>query len=343
LEYQYLGKTGIQVSRLCFGTMSFGGDADEATSAALYRRCREEGINFFDCANSYAGGRSEEILGKLAAGNRDELILTSKVYFPTSADINASGATRRHILRAVEASLKRLQTDYLDVYFIHHFDEVTPLEETLRALDDLVHQGKVLYPGASNFAAWQIMKALGISAKEGLAQFAVIQPMYNLVKRMAEVEILPMDESERQGVISYSALGGGLLTGKYTGAASPKEGRFLVNKAYQERYNEQWIHETALRFSAFARERGFDPAGLAVAWVAAHPAITAPIIGARSLNQLEGSLKSIEIDLTPELRAEISALSIEPANATDRIDERTPATFSIRTKKGLYGTQTDRH
>ena len=147
MEYRFLGKTGVKVSKLCFGTMSFGGEADEDTSAALFHRCREVGINFFDCANTYAGGRSEEILGRLAAGHRDELILTSKVYFPIGPDVNAGGATRKHILRSIEASLKRLDTDYLDVYFIHHFDEVTPLEETLRALDDLVHQGKVLYPG----------------------------------------------------------------------------------------------------------------------------------------------------------------------------------------------------
>jgi aryl-alcohol dehydrogenase-like predicted oxidoreductase len=341
MEYRYLGKTGIRVSKLCLGTMMMGSEADEETSKALFQRCREVGINFFDCANTYAGGRSEEILGKLAAGNRDELVLTSKVYFPTGSDINEVGATRKHILRSVERSLRRLQTDYLDVYFIHHFDEVTPLEETLRALDDLVRQGKILYPGASNFAAWQVMKALGISAKEGWAPFEVIQPMYNLVKRQAEVEILPMAESEQLGVICYSPLGGGLLTGKYAGS-QPDTGRFLVNKAYQARYGEDWIHEAAARFSSFARERGYDPAGLAVAWVASHPAVTAPIVGARSLQQLEGSLKAAEIEITLELRAEISALSIEPPLATDRADERGPDTFSVRTRKGSYGTQSDR-
>lgn len=343
MEYRYLGKTGIRVSKLCFGTMSFGGDADEETSGLLYRRCRDVGINFFDCANGYAGGLSEEILGKLTAGDRHELILTSKVYFPTGADVNAGGATRKHILRSIETSLKRMRTDHLDIYFIHHFDEVTPLEETLRALDDLVHQGKVLYTGASNFAAWQVMKALGISENKNLAPFAVLQPMYSLVKRMAEVEILPMAEAEGLGVISYSPLGGGLLTGKYAGGSQPDVGRFLANKAYQARYNETWIQETTARFNTFARERGFDLAGLAVAWAGAHPGVTAPIIGARSLSQLEGSLKSLDISMTPELRAEISALSIEPANATDRIDERTPDSFTLRTRKSTYGTSTDRH
>jgi aryl-alcohol dehydrogenase-like predicted oxidoreductase len=343
MQYRYLGNTGVQVSMLCLGTMLFGGESNEAESAAIYKRCREQGINFFDCADVYMGGRSEEILGRLVAGHRDELVLTSKTYFPASEDINASGATRKHILRSIEGSLKRLSTEYIDIYFIHHFDEVTPLEETLRALDDLVRQGKVLYLGASNFAAWQVMKGLGISAKNSLAPFAVLQPMYSLVKRQVEVELLPMAEAEGLGVISYSPLGGGLLTGKYAGEQKPDVGRLLANKAYQLRYGDDWMRETAAGFSAFARERGYDPAGLAVAWVASHPAITAPIIGARSLQQLEGSLIALQIDMTPELRREISGLSIEPPLATDRTDERGPHTYTIRTRKGTYGTQSDRH
>jgi aryl-alcohol dehydrogenase-like predicted oxidoreductase len=330
MQFRFLGNTGLKVSMLCFGTMMFGGDADEETSAALFKRCREAGINFFDCADVYENGRSEEILGRLASGSRDELILTSKVYFPTGQDVNATGATRKHILRSVEASLKRLQTDYLDVYFIHHFDDTTPLEETIRTLDDLVRQGKVLHLGASNFAAWQVMKALGISAKMGWAPFQVLQPMYNLVKRQAEVEILPMAESEKLGVIVYSPLGGGLLTGKYAAQNQPEQGRFLTSKAYQRRYGEDWMQDTAARFSAFAKERGLSPAGLAVAWVAGHPGVTAPIIGARNVDQLEGSLQAAEIEMTPELRAEISALSIEPPLATDRTDERGEDTFAVR-------------
>ncbi|GIK43041.1 MAG: aldo/keto reductase [Chloroflexota bacterium] len=322
MEYKFLGNTGVQVSPLCFGTMSFGGDADEATSAAMFRRCREAGINFFDCANVYQKGVSEEILGRLMAGCRDELVITSKVYYPMSDEVNARGASRRHIVAAVEASLRRLQTDRLDLYFIHHFDEHTPLEETLRVLDDLVQQGKILYPAASNFAAWQVARALGISAKEGWARFECLQPMYNLVKRQAEVEILPLAQSEKLGVIPYSPLGGGLLTGKYGPARRPEAGRLVENEMYQTRYGSQWVYEVAERFTSFAQERGFEPASLAVAWVAGHPAVTAPIIGARSVAQLEGSLKALEIKLTPELRAEISALSPEPAVATDRDEER---------------------
>jgi aryl-alcohol dehydrogenase-like predicted oxidoreductase len=312
------------------GTMSFGGDADEATSAAMFHRCREVGINFFDCANVYQGGRSEEILGQLIADCRDEVIVTTKFFFPTGQDVNARGASRRHIMAAVEASLKRLKTDHVDVYFMHRFDGRTPLEETLRALDDLVRQGKILYPAASNFAAWQVAKALGISAREGWARFECLQPMYNLVKRQAEVEILPMALSEKVGVISYSPLGGGLLTGKYGLSRRPESGRLVENEMYQVRYGADWIYQVAQRFSDFAGERGVAPAGLAVAWVASHPAITAPIIGARSVAQLEGSLKALEIEMTPQLWAEISALSPEPPPATDRNEERTPFNFGVR-------------
>ena len=330
MEYRSLGKTGVQVSALCFGTMSFGGDADEAMSAAMFHRCREVGINFFDCANVYQSGRSEEILGKLMAGSRDELVITSKVYFPMGEDVNARGATRKHIMTAVHASLKRLNTHYLDVYFIHRFDEGTPIEETVRVLDDLVRQGKILYAAASNFAAWQVAKALGISAREGLARFEVIQPMYNLVKRQAEVEILPMALSEQVGVIPYSPLGGGLLTGKYGKERRPESGRLMANNMYQMRYGAEWVYDVAETFTDFAQERGFDPAALAVAWVGSHPAVTAPIIGARNLEQLEGSLNSMNIRMTAELRAEISALSPEPPPATDRNEERTEHSFGKR-------------
>lgn len=330
MEYRFLGKTGVQVSKLCMGTMSFGGDADEATSAAMFHRCREVGINFFDCANVYQGGRSEEILGELITDCRDELIITSKFFFPMGQDVNARGASRRHMMAAVEASLKRLKTDYIDVYFIHRFDGQTSLEETLRALDDLVRQGKILYPAASNFAAWQVAKALGISAREGWARFECLQPMYNLVKRQVEVEILPMALSEKVGVISYSPLGGGLLTGKYGLSRRPESGRLVENEMYQARYGADWVYQVAERFSDFARQRDLEPASLAVAWVAGHPAITAPIIGARSVAQLEGSLKALEIEMTPQLRAEISALAPEPPPATDRNEERTSVNFGVR-------------
>ena len=333
MEYKSLGSTGVMVSPLCFGTMSFGGDADESTSAEMYKECRDTGINFFDCANVYAGGRSEEILGKLIHNHRDEVVITSKVYFPTGPDVNARGSTRRNLMNAVEASLKRLNTECIDVYFLHRFDDNTPLEETLRALDDLVSQGKILYPAASNFAAWQVSKALGISANHGWAKIACLQPMYNLVKRTAEIEILPMAKAENIGVIPYSPLGGGLLTGKYGVDRKPASGRLVGNQMYQTRYGDAWVYEVADAFANFAKEQGYSPVALAVAWVGGNPGVTAPIIGARNVDQLNGSLGALNINMTPDLWAQISALSPEPPPATDRNEERTSFNFATKLTK----------
>jgi aryl-alcohol dehydrogenase-like predicted oxidoreductase len=322
VNYRVLGRTGVQVSQLCFGTMSFGGDADEATSAAMYRACREAGINFFDTADQYNKGRSEEILGALASGHRDELVIATKCFNPTGTDVNARGNSRRHVIRALEASLKRLRTDRVEILYLHQQDPLTPLEESMRALEDLVRAGKVLYPGLSNHAAWQTQKALDLQVAHGWARLQVIQPMYNLVKRQAEVEILPMAQANGTGVAPYSPTGGGLLTGKY---AERQTGRLSTNKMYEARYGEPWMHEVAAKFVAFCRERGLHPVSLAVAWVASHPAVTAAIIGARNVEQLRASLDSVKIEMTPELRAGIAALSRTPPPATDRLEEQKKA------------------
>jgi aryl-alcohol dehydrogenase-like predicted oxidoreductase len=322
MEYRVLGRTGVRVSRLCFGTMSFGGDADEASSAAMYRACREAGINFFDTADQYNKGRSEEILGQLARGHRDELVIATKCFNPSGNDVNARGGSRRHISRAIEASLKRLQTDRVDVLFLHQQDVLTPLEETLRAMEDLVRAGKVLYPGLSNHSAWQTQRALDLQERQAWARLQVIEPMYSLVKRQAEVEILPMAEANGVAVVPYSPAGGGLLSGKY--ADKSAQGRIVANKMYQDRYGEAWMHEVAARFAEFCRQRGFHPMSAAVAWVGAHPAVTAPIIGARNVEQLKASLDSVTIPMTPELRSELAALSRTPPPATDRSEEQKP-------------------
>lgn len=280
MQYVTVGATGVRVLPLCFGTMSFGAEADEQTSAEMFHRVREVGVNFFDTADVYAGGASEEILGRLIADCRDEVVLTSKVFWPTSSDVNARGLSRRHIVRGVEASLRRLDTDWIDFYFVHDVDPATPVEETLRVLDDLQRQGKILYPAVSNWAAWQIATALGVSAREGLAKFSLVEPMYNLLRRQAEVEILPLAQAENLGVITYSPLAAGMLTGKY----------------------------------------GVKPATLALAWVAAHPGVTAPIVGARNLAQLEDSLAALDVEVPAELRTQVSQLSPTPAPATDRTE-----------------------
>lgn len=322
MEFKTLGATGLQVSALCYGTMSFGGDADEAESKKMFAACRDKGINFFDCANAYSRGKAESILGKLMASERDDLIITTKCFNPMSDDINSRGANRRNILSAVEASLKRLNTDRVEVLFMHRWDSVVPLEETLRALEKLVADGKVLYLGASNYSAWQVAKGLGISEKMGWPRFDVIQPMYSMVKRQAESEIFPQAMAENLGVMTYSPVGGGLLSGKYGPDKRPDQGRLMSNKEYTARYGEDWVFETAGKFTELAKSKGVHPVSLAVAWAAAHPAVTCPIIGARSLEQLQPSLESTEIEMTPELHAEIAALGRTPPPATDRLEEQ---------------------
>jgi aryl-alcohol dehydrogenase-like predicted oxidoreductase len=319
MKHKHLGRTGISVSELCFGTMSFGGDADEATSAALYKEVRDAGINFFDCANEYNKGKSEEILGRLAKGHRDDLVLTTKCFNPTGPDINARGASRRHVVQAVEASLKRLQTDRIDVLFLHRFDPVTPIDEAMRALEDMVRAGKVIYPAVSNWAAWQTQRAVDIQERYNWARLQVVQPMYNLVKRQAEVEILPMAQANGIGVIPYSPAAAGLLSGKYFGQAS---GRLKTNKMYEARYGDKWMFEIAEKYVAFCKHRDLHPVSTAIAWVGAHPAVTAPIIGARNVEQLKDSLAAVKVDMTPQLRTEIGDLSRTPPPATDRSEEQ---------------------
>ncbi len=322
MEYRELGRTGVKVSQLCFGTMSFGGDADEAEASRMFNACRDKGINFFDCADGYSRGESEKILGRLTKSSRDELVMTSKCFVPMADDINAQGANRRHILRAVESSLNRLGTDRLDVLFMHRWDPVVPLEETLRALEKLVADGKVLYLGASNYAAWQVALGLGISEKNGWSRFDVIQPMYSLVKRQAETEIFPLAQEKGLGVITYSPVGGGLLSGKYGRQRRPDAGRLVSNEEYTHRYGEEWVFEAAEDFANYAKSRNIHPVTLAVAWAAAHPAVTCPIIGARSLDQLTPSLKASDTLVSDEMYRDISALARTPPPATDRLEEQ---------------------
>ena len=319
MERRPLGRTGVTVSRLCLGTMAFGGHADAAESARIYAAARDAGIDFLDCADVYNGGRAEEILGRLMAHERDELVVATKLAMGPEKP-NAKGASRRRIRACVAASLRRLATDRIDLIYLHRFDPLTPLEEQLRGLEDAMRAGDVLHVGASNFAAWQVAKALGISAARGWGRFEAIQPMYNLLKRQAEVELLPMAESEGLGVMPYSPAAGGLLSGRYR--ATDAAGRLTENPTYVRRYAPDWMRAAAADFAALAEARGLHPMALAVAWVAAHPAVTAPILGARSAEQLAPSLGAVEIAMTPELRAEIAALSPEPAPATDRLEEK---------------------
>jgi len=320
MKYKLLGRTGVQVSQLCFGTMSFGGDADEATSSEMFNAVRDAGINFFDTADQYNKGKSEEILGKLMRGSREDLVIATKTFNPTGTELNAKGNSRRHLTRALEASLKRLQTDRVEILYLHMHDPLVPVDEAMRALEDAVRAGKVLYPALSNWAAWQVQQALGVQEAHLWARIQAIQPMYNLVKRQAEVEILPMAAANGVSVFPYSPAAAGLLSGKYSGKSG--QGRLVANKMYTARYGEEWAHEVADKFVAFCKQRGMHPVSAAVAWVGAHPAVTAPIIGARSVQQLQASLDSTKIEMSAALWNEMAALSRTPPPATDRLEEQ---------------------
>lgn len=322
MKYIRLGTTGVQVSELCLGTMTFGKEADRRASRAIYRRCREAGINFFDCANVYSSGEAERILGDLVTGERSQIVLASKVGSSMGDGPNRDGLSRRHILQECEESLRRLNTDWLDIYFAHRFDPLVPVEESLRAFDTLVQQGKVRYVGVSNWAAWQIAGALGVGALKGFQPIRVIQPMYNLVKRQAEVELLPLAQAAGLGVVVYNPLGGGVLTGKYGLAPDEAAGRLAENAMYRKRYAETWMFEAAQGLKTLGEESGVAPASLAVAWVLQHPAVTCPIIGARSVEQLEPTLKAPEIQLTAEMYRRLSALAPSPPPATDRSEDK---------------------
>lgn len=321
MKYKFLGKTGIQVSGLCMGTMTFGSDASKEESIKMFQLCRDNGINFFDCANKYSDGEAEKILGECLKNCRDEIILTTKGTARVGKEINDVGSSRKHLMLEVEKSLKRLDTEYIDIYFIHYFDDATSMESTLRFLDDVVRQGKVLYTGLSNWAAWQIMKSIHISEMNNLASIDCIQPMYSLIKRQAEVEILPLARDQRLGVLSYSPLGSGVLTGKYTDISTSQSARLTDKDYYNKRYKDPHYFEVAQKFKDFAEKSGYDTSALAISWAMNHPAVTSAIIGARNSEQLHSSLKAIDINMTDELRQGISELSATPSPAHDRLEE----------------------
>lgn len=326
MEYRILGRTGVKVSQLGFGTMNFAAGVDEATAQQLFNRCLEKGINLFDTANIYGedrNGAAERMLGKVMKGHRDDVIIIDKVGNPKwNKPFNDGGLSRLYIRKEVENSLKNLDTDHIDFYMIHHTDPNTPMVETLRVLDDLKQQGKIVYAAASNVAAWEIALALGTSAKEGLGRFELIEPMYNLVKRQAEVEILPLCQDQKLGVVTYSPLAAGLLTGKYRGGTLHGQGRIATSARYSGRYVDEQNFRIADAFCDYAKKHGYEPVALAIAWCMSHPAVTAPLIGAKSVTQLDLAISAIDVAMTQELRDEISALSIDPPSATDRSEEK---------------------
>ncbi len=302
--------SGLPVSSFSFGTMQFGGKADADQSREMYDASRAAGINFFDTAYVYTEGRSETLLGQFAKHERDDLVIATKC-----ASVGGSGSA--NIRAQFDESRTRLGMDTVDIFYLHKWDEDTPLEESIAALAELREAGLFRYIGVSNFSAWQTMKAACIAQNLGI-RIDILQPMYNLVKRQAEVEILPMAISEGFNVAPYSPLGGGLLTGKY---ASGLGGRLLDDQYYKTRYGVEWMHETANNLSELAAEVGVSPITLAVSWVAQHKGITQPIISGRSAEQLRPSLDAIDYSMSDDLYKRITDLSVQPAPATDRLEE----------------------
>ena len=316
MQYRYFGRTGMKVSALCLGTMTFGNESDEKTAHALLDRFWDAGGNFIDTANMYQMGLSEEITGRWIKHHRQDLVLATKFRFRMSDQPNDIGASRYTIMRAVEDSLRRLQVDAIDLYQIHCWDPATPLEETLRALDDLVHQGKVRYLGASNFAGWQLAQALGISERLGLARFDCLQPQYSLIERGIEYELVPLCLDQNIAMIPWSPLGGGFLTGKYSRAERPDGSRLSrdipdsspLENIWGKRATERnWAVLDIVRELATVHE--VTPAQVAIAWTLAQPGVTSTIIGARHVGQLEDNLGALGITLSKDDLARLDAAS----------------------------------
>jgi 1-deoxyxylulose-5-phosphate synthase len=322
MDHARLGRTGLQVSRLCLGTMTFGLQSEESTAVAILDRAAEGGIDFLDTSDAYplggdlsTRGITEEILGRWLRGKRDRFIVATKCFAPTGPAPFDAGNSRKHILAAVDASLQRLQTDYIDLYQLHGYDQATPIDETLSALDDLVHAGKVRYIGCSNFLTYQLVRAIGRSETLRLARFDSVQPRYNLLFRQIEREMLPFCREEGVGVIPYNPIAGGLLSGKHSRTAPPPEGtRFTLGNAaqnYQDRYWHDREFDTVDALRQLADKAGISLVTLAVAWVLANPAITAPIIGASRPEQLDASLAAVGFALDDDLKGQLDDLTRE--------------------------------
>ena len=312
-----LGRTGVKVSPLCLGCMMFGGKTEPDDSYAIIDRALEAGINFLDTANVYSRGRSEEVTGEALKRNgmRHKVVLATKVHgVMADDDPNMGGNSRRHIIEQCEASLKRLQTDYIDLYQIHRPQSDIPIDETLRALDDLVKSGKVRYLGTSTFAAWQVMESLWVSRELGLNRFVCEQSPYHILDRHIERELVPMAQTYGLGIIPWSPLGGGLLTGKYhRNQAMPEDSRIgemaRTNKSKLRQRMPETVYDVLEGLQPMAEQKGCTMSQLALAWCSGGPGITSPIIGPRTMEQLQDNLGSLNVTVTDEDRVKIDELA----------------------------------
>ena len=309
MDYRQLGNSGLKVSAIGLGGNNFGWWADEQTSITVVNQALDQGINFIDTADMYDRGRSEEFIGKALKGKRDKAIIATKFGFPMSDDPNDGGASRHHIMSAVENSLRRLQTDYIDHYQVHNPDPATPIEETIRALDDLVRAGKVRYIGCSNFAAWQLNEALWTSRKNGWETFVSIQSRYNIMERQLENEVVPCCQAHSIGVIPWGPLAGGFLTGKYSREnRSAVDGRLSgTNRLYENVITKDNWNKLA-KLQAFAAERNHKMGELALTWLLSKPWVSTVIAGARTVEQISGNVAAAEWKLTPDDIKELEAI-----------------------------------
>jgi aryl-alcohol dehydrogenase-like predicted oxidoreductase len=308
MEYRRLGRAGLRVSVIGLGGNTFGRYTDAERTAAILSRAIELGINLVDTANIYNGGASEELIGRALAGRRDALLIATKAGMRMGDGPNERGSSREHLIASCHASLRRLQTDHIDLFQIHEFDPETPLEETLGALDDLVRAGKVRYIGCSNYDAWRVAQALGISERERLARFVSVQPEYNLLEREAERELAPCCVELGLGIIPYFPLAAGVLTGKYRPGEPPPEGTRGHNNPRFERRLRRETLEAVQRLDAWARERGHTVGELALAWLAARPAVSSVIAGTTRPEQVEANARAADWKLSPEDLSTVDAL-----------------------------------
>jgi aryl-alcohol dehydrogenase-like predicted oxidoreductase len=316
MKYRFLGNTGVKVSELCLGTMTFAREAGESESRAILEAYVGAGGNFVDTANVYGRtpGATEEILGKILAGKRDQVFLASKVFGKMGDGPNDRGLSRLHILREVDNSLRRLKTDRLDLYYLHNWDHPTRLEEAMRAMDDLTRSGKILYVGASNFAARHLMRSVCISGYQGLEMISCFQAQYSLVERNVEKELLPLCREEGIGFVAWGPLGGGFLTGKYSPGDKPEmETRLSQSRDAQEASWKNKATEKNFEIAAvveqIAASKGVTPAQVSLAWLLAQPGVTAPILGARNARQLQDNLKAAEVELTADELRKLQEIS----------------------------------
>ncbi|MCL6516925.1 aldo/keto reductase [Alicyclobacillus sp.] len=309
MEYRALGNSGLRVSVIGLGTNAFGGRADKETSIRVIHRALDGGINFLDTANIYTGGRSEEIIGEAIRGRRHEVVLATKAGGRKGDGPMEAGSSRWHLQRELEGSLRRLGTDYIDLYQIHTFDPDTPLEETLRTLDDFVRAGKVRYIGASNYFAWELMKALGISERLNLTRFVSVQPSYSLADRTVEQELVPLCLDQGIGLIPYFPLAGGILTGKYgSNEAAPPGSRLEKEPRFANRLTPERL-ALGRRVAEIAADLGVKPGALSIAWLLQRPAVSTVIAGASRPEQVAENLEAVEIRLDEATRAELDGIS----------------------------------